>query len=184
MSDLFARTELGERYAKALFALALDEKSQDAVARDVVQLGLALAASADLRRLITLPGLEASEKLKGFIGLAEALNFQAVTKKTVGVLAQNGRLEAIYGFIGAYKSIYEAHQGLVSAVVTTAVPMSATQEKALKAALKKALGREPDIKTEVVPEILGGLKIKLGSRLFDAALSTKLDTLKFALKRA
>ena len=75
-------------------------------------------------------------------------------------------------------------RGSVSAQVTTAIPLSAAQSKGVAAALRTALGRDPEIETRVDPSILGGIKVRVGSRLFDASLRSKLDSLKFALKRA
>jgi F-type H+-transporting ATPase subunit delta len=72
----------------------------------------------------------------------------------------------------------------VSAQVTTAVALSAAQSKGVAAALRQALGKDPEIETRVDPAILGGIKVQVGSRLFDASLKSKLDSLKFALKRA
>ena len=68
--------------------------------------------------------------------------------------------------------------------MTTAVPLSAAQTKGVASALRTALGKDPEIETRVDPAILGGIKVKVGSRLYDASLKSKLDQLKFALKRA
>ena len=73
---------------------------------------------------------------------------------------------------------------MVSAQVTTAVALTAAQSKGVAAALRTALGRDPEIETRIDPSILGGIKVRVGSRLFDASLRSKLDSLKFALKRA
>ena len=75
-------------------------------------------------------------------------------------------------------------RGAVSAQVTTALPLTAAQSKGLAAALRQSLGKDPEIETRVDPAILGGIKVQVGSRLFDASLKSKLDSLKFALKRA
>ena len=73
---------------------------------------------------------------------------------------------------------------MVSAQVTTAITLTAAQAKGLEAALRQALGKDPEIETRVDPAILGGVKVRVGSRLYDASLKSKLDSLKFALKRA
>jgi len=86
--------------------------------------------------------------------------------------------------IRSYEALSAAHRGVVSATVTTAVALTAEQMKGLQAALRLSLGKDPEIETRVDPAILGGLKVRVGSRLYDASLKSKLDSLKFALKRA
>jgi F-type H+-transporting ATPase subunit delta len=86
--------------------------------------------------------------------------------------------------IAAFEALSAKARGAVSAEVTTALPLSAAQEKGVAAALRQALGKDPEITTRVDPAILGGIRVKVGSRLFDASLRSKLDSLKFALKRA
>ena len=86
--------------------------------------------------------------------------------------------------ITAYESLSAKARGVVSAQVTTAVALTAAQSKGVASALRTALGRDPEIETRIDPSILGGIKVRVGSRLFDASLRSKLDSLKFALKRA
>jgi len=86
--------------------------------------------------------------------------------------------------ITAFEGLAADARGAVSAQVTTAVPLTAAQSKGVAAALRTALGKDPEIETRVDPALLGGIKVQVGSRLFDASLRSKLDSLKFALKRA
>jgi F-type H+-transporting ATPase subunit delta len=86
--------------------------------------------------------------------------------------------------ITGFEDLSAKARGAVSAHVTTAIPLSAAQSKGVAAALRQALGKDPEIETRVDPAILGGIKVRVGSRLFDASLKSKLDSLKFALKRA
>ena len=86
--------------------------------------------------------------------------------------------------ITAFERSSPTHRGAISAEVTTALPLSAAQASGVAAALRQALGKDPEIETRVDPAILGGVKVRVGSRLYDASLKSKLDSLKFALKRA
>ena len=86
--------------------------------------------------------------------------------------------------IDSFRKLSANARGVVSAEVVTAQPLSAAQAKGVAAALRTALGKDPEISTRVDPAILGGIKVRVGSRLFDASLKSKLDSLKFALKRA
>jgi F-type H+-transporting ATPase subunit delta len=186
---MFAVTEVGHRYAKAAFDLATDPRVEavrtvEIVSQDVTRLSDLLKASEDLRRLMTSVTFSSADKLKGLLAVTAAEPLHPLTQKTLGLMAQKGRLSALGSFIGSFLALYEAYQGKVSAHVTSAVALSDKQLTDLKAALSQALGLEPEVSTHIDPAILGGLRIKVGSKLFDASLKTKLDSLKFALKRA
>ncbi|MDI7775785.1 F0F1 ATP synthase subunit delta [Asticcacaulis sp. EMRT-3] len=184
MNDQFRETEAGERYARAAFDLAGDNKVLDKVQKDVAALKGLLEQSAELRAFLTSHVYKSDVKLNGLLAVAEKLKLQDLTKRTLGVLAANRRLDHLFPFITAFGRLYAAHKGIVSAEVTTAVALTEPQAEDLKKTLAKALGHQADIDTRVDPAILGGLKVRVGSRLFDASLKTKLDSLKFALKRA
>ena len=98
--------------------------------------------------------------------------------------AAHGRARELTGIIGAFSKLSADYRGVVSAEVVSAIPLSAAQSSDIAAALRTALGKDPEITTRVDPAILGGVKVRVGSRLFDASLKSKLDSLKFALKRA
>ena len=108
----------------------------------------------------------------------------ATTQKFLGLLAANGRAGILASVITGFEKLSAIHRGAISAEVTSAVALTAAQNKAIAAALRQALGKDPEIETRVDPSILGGIKVKVGSRLYDASLKSKLDQLKFALKRA
>jgi F-type H+-transporting ATPase subunit delta len=130
------------------------------------------------------PRFSAEDKAAGLTALAERAKANATTVKFLGLLAANRRTGEFGAVEGAFTALVAAHRGLVSAKVTTAVPLTAAQSKSLAAALRTALGADPQVETIVDPAILGGLKVRVGSRLYDASLKSKLDSLKFALKRA
>lgn len=184
MAQDFRSTEVGERYAQALFDLANDNKRLDAVRADLRSLKAAWIDSADLRRLAGSPVIPAADKQKGLEAIADKAKFDPTTKKFLGLMAANGRAADLTGAVAAFETLYARHTGVVAAEVVSAKPLAAKQAAAVKAALKAALGREPELSARVDPGLLGGLKVKVGSRLFDASLKTKLDEMKFALRRA
>jgi F-type H+-transporting ATPase subunit delta len=184
LADDSNQTDVGARYAQALFDLALDNKAVDAVEQDLKALKAALAESAELRLALASPIHGADDKGKVLTAIGQQIGFEAITLNFIGVLAHNRRAAALSAVIAAYQRLSAAHRGVVAAEVTTAIKLTAAQAKGVQAALAQALGMEPDITTHVDPAILGGLKVKVGSRLFDASLRSKLDSLKFALKRA
>jgi F-type H+-transporting ATPase subunit delta len=184
LADDSNQTDVGARYAQALFDLALETKALDAVEGDLKSLKAARAESVDLRRLLESPAFGAEDKGRALTAIGQAAGFHPTTLKFIGVLAANRRASALPAVIAGFERLSAAHRGLVAADVVTAIKLTAAQAKGLKAALAQALGKEPEITTRVDPAILGGIKVRVGSRLFDASLRSKLDSLKFALKRA
>ena len=184
MADDSKATDVGERYARALFDLAKDGGEIAAVESDLKSLKAMRADSADLKALMDSPGFSADDKARGLAAIADKAGFAATTRKFIGLLAANRRVDALPAIIVGFEQFSAQHRGVISAEVTTALPLTAAQEKGVAAALRQALGKDPEIQTRVDPAILGGLKVKVGSRLYDASLKSKLDQHKFALKRA
>jgi F-type H+-transporting ATPase subunit delta len=177
-------SNVGGRYAQALFDLANEQNKVAAVEADLKSLRAAIAESRDLRVLLASPQFGAEDKRKGLAAIAAKAKFDPVTQKFLGLIAANGRASALADAIIGFENLAAAARGAVSAEVVTAVPLSSAQAKGVAAALRQALGKDPEITTRVDPSLLGGIKVKVGSRLFDASLRSKLDSLKFALKRA
>ena len=184
MADETRAGDLGARYARALFDLAREREALDAVEADVAALKQVRAESADFRFLLASPAIAAEDKGKGLAAVAERAGFAPITRQFLAVLAGNRRTEALGAIVEAFERLAAAHRGLVSAEVVSAQPLSPEQSERLAAALRAALGKDPRIETRVDPALLGGLKVKVGSRLYDASLRAKLDSLKYALKRA
>jgi F-type H+-transporting ATPase subunit delta len=177
-------SNVGGRYAQALFDLANEQKQVAAVEADLKSLKAAIADSRDLRVLLGSPKFSADEKGGALTAIAKKAKFSTATTKFLGLLAANGRASELSSAIVGFEALAAKARGAISAQVTTAVPLSAAQAKGVAAALRQTLGKDPEISTRVDPAILGGIKVQVGSRLFDASLKSKLDSLKFALKRA
>lgn len=184
MNEQFRETEAGDRYAKAAFELAQDQNVLDAVHGDLTNVKALLLNSAELRTFVSSYVYTSDVKLKALLAVTDKLKLNGLTKKIFGVLAANRRVGELFPFLNAFSKLYDAQKGIVNAEVVSAVPLSDAQLSALKDQLGKSLGQSASIATSVDPTILGGLKVRVGSRLFDASLKTKLDSLKFALKRA
>jgi len=184
VADDSKATDVGVRYAQALFELARDEGQMAVVERDLKSLKAMRAESADLRTLLASPAFDAEAKGKGLAGIAEAAQFADTTRRFLGLVAANRRANALPDMIAAFERLAAAHRGAISAEVVTAMPLTPEQSRALAASLRAALGKDPEIETRVDPAILGGIKVRVGSRLYDASLKSRLDSMKFALKRA
>jgi F-type H+-transporting ATPase subunit delta len=142
------------------------------------------ADSLDLRTLIDSPAFDSEQKVRGLGAVAEAAEFNDTTRKFLGLVAANRRASALPAMIKVFERLAAEDRGAISAEVVTAVPLTSAQSQALAASLRAALGKDPEIETRVDPAILGGLRVRVGSRLYDASLKSRLDSLKFALKRA
>jgi F-type H+-transporting ATPase subunit delta len=184
VADEFRTTEVGERYAQALFDLADETGALEAVRADLKSLRAAWGESADLRRLATSPLMAAEDQQKGLVAIADKAKFNGVTRNFLGLLAQNGRARDLTGVIAGFDVLYARKTGVVAAEVVTAQALTAAQLKSIQTALRTALGKDPELSTRVDASILGGLMVMVGSKLFDASLKTRLDQMKFALKRA
>jgi len=184
VADDSKASDVGERYAQALFELASDQHETAAVEADLKRLKAMIAESRDLKLLIASPAFDAEAKQRGLTAVAEAAGLAATTRKFVGLVAANRRASALLAMIAAFERLAAEARGAISAEVTTALPLTDAQRSALADALRAALGKAPEIETRVEPAILGGVKVRVASRLYDASLKSRLDSMKFALKRA
>lgn len=176
--------EAGKRYAKALFELALEAKSLDATEADLTTLGEAFAQSSELRRVAASPLYGRDDKVNAFSALADKLGLGDLTKNFVAVMARNARAGDLPDAVRAFKQMAAERRGATTADVESADKLTATQLKELQAALKSALGRDVEVRAEVNPELIGGLVVKVGSRMFDSSLRTKLEGMRNAMKEA
>jgi F-type H+-transporting ATPase subunit delta len=175
---------LAGRYAAALFELAEDEGALDAVADDLHGLRAMVDESADLERLIRSPVLSREEQARAIAALGERASFNPLTRRFLGVLAHKRRLFALPEMVEAYDAMLAAHKGEVGAEVVSAVSLSAAQLESIRRHLSAAVGQTVKLSAAVDPDLLGGLVVRLGSRMIDASIRTKLRQLELALKGA
>lgn len=176
--------EAGERYARALFELAEEAGALAKVEADVDTLLAAFAESADLARALASPIFKGAEKAAALSELSKKLELNKLTADFLAVAARNGRAGDLKDILRAFKALAARRRGSSSADVISADPLTATQLKELKTALKTALGRDVEIRTEVREDLIGGLIVKVGSRMFDSSLKTKLEGLRKTMKEA
>jgi F-type H+-transporting ATPase subunit delta len=179
-----ASTEAVSRYATTLFELAQEAGLTDKVEADARALVAAFAASPELRTALASPLTKLDEKAGVVAALAKKMKLQDLTTRFLSVVAGNGRAGAIGAMAQAVVALAAKARGAVTAQVSTAEALSAAQTAELKAALERAFKAPVDIEPSVKPELIGGLVVKVGSRLFDDSVKSKLDALKTALKGA
>jgi len=172
------------RYALALFELARDGDVLDAVAADLTSFSTMLDESADLRRLIRSPVLSRDDQGKALAALAERAGFGELTTKFLGLVAEHRRLFALPEVIEAYRAMLAEHKGEVAAELVSAVPLQEEQVATLEKQLTASVGKQVMLAARVDPGLLGGLVVRVGSRMLDASLRTKLRQLELAMKGA
>ena len=171
------------RYATALFELALDNHAVDAVKADLDRFDGLIGESADLLRLVRSPVFAADTQARALGAVLDQAGIGGLTAQFLKVITANRRLFAVRDMIKAYRALVARHHGEVSAQVTVAEPLSETHRAAIADALKSVTGKENvGLDVKVDPAIIGGLVVKLGSRMVDSSLRTKLNSIKHAMK--
>ena len=170
------------RYATALFELARDEKVLDAVKTDLDRFNGMLAESPDLQRLVKSPAFTASDQTRALSAVLDKAEIGGLAANLLKVVASNRRLFAVRDIIGGFRTLVARHKGEVTAQVTLAEAPSEQHLAAIKDALKAVTKKDVQVDVKLDPSIIGGLIVKLGSRMVDSSLRTKLNALKHAMK--
>jgi F-type H+-transporting ATPase subunit delta len=172
------------RYATALFELARDQKVVDEVKADLAKFEALLNESADLKRLVRSPVFSAEAQSRALSAVLDKAGIAGISANFLKVLTANRRLFAVTDVIRAYRALVARFKGEVTADVTVAETLSDKNLDALKVALKSVTGKDVALNVNVDPSIIGGLVVKLGSRMIDSSLRTKLNSIKHAMKEA
>jgi len=170
------------RYASALFDLATESGQVDQVQADLARFQALLDGSDDLKRLVKSPVFSADDQAKAVAAVLDKAGIGGLAGNLIKVVASNRRLFAVEGVIRGFGALVARSRGEITAEVTVAEQLSAAHSKTLSAALKDVLGKEPKIEVKVDPAILGGLIVKVGSRMIDTSLRTKLNSIRTAMK--
>ena len=173
-----------DRYAAALYAHASDQHQLDQVVVQMDALGRLIENSDDLKRLLRSPLIDVNTAQKALRAALEAQGFGKTVLDFVGVVVSNRRMGALRGIIAAFAALVAAKRGVVVAEVSTAHPLSDVQEQQLRARLIEAGYGNVNIVKKVDPALLGGLVVRVGARLFDSSLKSRLQRLQYAMKGA
>ena len=170
------------RYATALFDLAKDAKKLPAVENDLDALEAALADNDALRDLFKSPIYSRDDTAGAIAALAKKMKLSPMVGSTLGLMAQKRRLPVVPALIHAVRDMIAEEKGEVTAQVTAAKKLTAAQEKSLAATLKKSLGKNVNIKATVDESLIGGLIVKVGSKMIDSSIKSKLSNLQNVMK--
>ena len=170
------------RYASALFELAEEANQVRQVEKDLIQLQSLLNGSADLKRLVRSPVFSSEDQGRSIAAIAEKAAYSPLVVNFLKVLARNRRLFAVGDITRTFLALAARQRGEVNAEVSSAHPLSDEQLAALKDTLRASAGKDVNLITKVDPALLGGLIVKMGSRMIDSSLRTKLNSLKTVMK--
>ena len=170
------------RYATALFELAGESDALDRTEQDMEALGQALEASDDLRTLLSTPIYTRDEQGRAMASVVEAMGLSALVGNVVGLMASKRRLFVLGEVIGIFAALMAEHRGEVTAEVTAARDLSEAQQAGLVSTLKAAIGREVKLNVTVDEGIIGGLVVKVGSKMIDTSIRSKLASLQNAMR--
>ncbi|GGE27027.1 ATP synthase subunit delta [Agaricicola taiwanensis] len=170
------------RYATALFSLAEEANAVDAIGADLTRFEAMMADSADLRRLVESPVFSSDDQLRAIGAILDKAGITGLTGNFLRLIAQNRRLFALPSVIRGYRQLVAQSRGEVTAQVTVAGPLADDKLAAVRAALAESVGKDVNMNVTVDPSILGGIIVKVGSRMVDASLRTKLNSIKLAMK--
>ncbi|MEM1273120.1 MAG: F0F1 ATP synthase subunit delta [Pseudomonadota bacterium] len=175
-------TGIAARYATALFDLALETGAVDALDADADALAAAISESAELRDLMRSPVYGRDEAEAGIGAVADAMGLQALTGNALKLMAQNRRLFVVPGFVTALKDMIAEHKGEVTADVASAKALTAGQAKKLEDTLTGAVGKNVKLNVTVDEGLIGGLVVKVGSKMIDTSIRSQLNALKNTMK--
>lgn len=169
------------RYASALFDLAKEASQVPQVEADLKKFQGLLGESEDLVRLVRSPVISTEDQSKAIEAIVGKAGISGLAANFFKLIASNRRLFAVEDIIKAYSALSAKARGEVAAEVTSAVALNEAQTADLKQALKASVGKDVTLNAKVDPSLLGGLIVKVGSRMIDSSLRTKLQTLKVEL---
>lgn len=173
---------LAARYAAALFALADEQRQVDQLASDLRALKAMIADSDDLRALLRSPLIKRDAQGRAMAAVMQQAGLSELARRFVGLVVANRRLFALPRMIDAFLADLARRRGEVRAEVAAARPLSEAQQQALGAAIRKIVGGTVAVDVKIDPSLIGGLVVKIGSRMIDSSLKTKLQRLQLAMK--
>ena len=177
-------SEAAQRYARALFELAQDKGALPDVYKDFRAFAESVRTSKDLTTLLDSPAFGRDVKVKALGELAKKAGYSPIFGKFLGVIATNGRAKDVLGAEAAFDELYAKQRGVQRAVVRTAKQMSGAERTRIESLLAKLVGGNVELSSEVDASLIGGIQLRIGSKLVDASVAAKLNRMNTAMKGA
>lgn len=182
MASSSGNLNIARRYATAFFELAREQSAIDGISDDLKVISTLLAAGGDFEAFVQNPVLRRDDQARALVAVSRHLKLSSLTEKFLGTLAQRRRLAALKDIIMLTEALISLHKGESKAEVITARALEPAQLAEITAGLKKALGAAVHVDVTIDPSIMGGLIVKVGSKMIDSSVQTKLERLHRALK--
>jgi len=173
---------IAARYATAIFELAKDGKKLKALEGDINTLDASLTDSADFNALINSPIYTREQQGEAITAIAGKMKLSPIVKNTLGLMAANRRLFVLPQLVATLRDLIADEKGEVTAEVTSAKALTKAQSDKLAKTLKASVGKDVIIKSSVDETLIGGLIVKVGSKMIDTSIKSKLDNLQNAMK--
>ena len=183
-SKLIQTSETAQRYARALCELAQEKGELASVHKDFRAFAALINSSADLRKLLDSPAFSRDEKVGALSAVAKKAGYSALFTKFLGAMATNGRARDIIGAEFAFDQFYAKQRGVQRAVVRTAKEMTGAEKARIESLIAKVVGGEVELTSEVDASLIGGIQLRLGSKLVDASVAKKLERMNTVMKGA
>lgn len=183
-SSVIQTSETAKRYARALFELAQHKGALAEVHKDFRGFAALVKGSDDLRKLLDSPAFTREVKVSALGAVASKAGYSDLFSKFLGVLATNGRARDVLGAEAAFDQLYAKQRGVQRAVVRTAKTMTGAEKTRIESLISKLVGGEIELTSEVDPSLIGGIQLRLGSKLVDASVAKKLERMNSAMKGA
>lgn len=175
---------IAERYATAAFDLAREEDALDQLERDVDALSEALDDSDALRELISSPAYSRDDQERGIGAVADRMGLGATLANTLRLMATKRRLFTLRGLLAGLRAMIAEHRGQVTAEVVSAHPMGDAQRDRLAQTLRERVGRDVKIEARTDEALIGGMIVRVGSKMIDTSIRSKLAALETTLRHA
>ena len=175
---------ISDRYGSALYDLASEKKCIDEILNDLDVIEKVMKESSELRHVIKSPLVNSEEKLNILLKIFAGLSFNSLTTTFLKVLDNNKRISNILSIILQFKKINSEKRGDIAANVTSANELSEDEKNNITNQLKNTLGQKLSLNFDVDKEIIGGLIVKVGSKMIDTSIANKINKLKIAMKGA
>lgn len=182
--DFSPVSSVSGRYAQALFELAQEAGSIDAISRDLSTLETMINSSADFKRVIASPIIDKKDQMKAVNAVIQKAGIKGLLANFIHFVASKRRLDALQGIISGFKQLQAKANNIHTARIVSAQELSNSQLSEIRKALEGSAGGQVNLNVSVDADIIGGLIVKLGSRMIDASLKTKLNSLRLAMKEA
>ncbi|QIE57138.1 F0F1 ATP synthase subunit delta [Pikeienuella piscinae] len=183
MSDRSASTAgIAGRYAAAIFELAEESDKLESVEGHLGALKAAIGESDDFAALIASPIVSREDQGAAMAAICKAMEIGAPVSSLVGLMAAKRRLFALPQVIEAFSALLAKKRGVVAAEVTAATPLTAAQQEELEAVIKKFAGADIALDVTVDEALIGGLVVKVGSKMIDTSIRSRLASLETAMK--